>query len=92
MSFPALPMIKIYSVSNGWIVETVDGFIEVHEIPECADDGSREDCTAKADVLQSVLEQLGSGSKHDHFRVRIIVENQRDPDMLDQETVGDDGA
>ena len=92
MSFPAEPMIRIYSAMNGWIVEIVDGPAEVYEIPECARDGSVEECTAKAAVLWSVLEQLGSGSKHDHFRVRIIVENQRDPDMLDQETVGDDGA
>jgi len=92
MSFPAAPIMRIYSVSNGWIVETVDGPAEVHEIPECADDGSQEECTAKAGVLWSVLEQLGCGSKHHDFRVRVIINDQRETDALGQETAGDDGT
>ena len=68
------PAVRVWVTENGFIVKCADR-VTVHEQGEC-DPAGPENSTA--DMLRAVLEGVGHiGTKHDPFRVRVNVIDQR---------------
>jgi hypothetical protein len=66
--------LTIQPATNGWIVRYADAVDVVEEVEMGEDSEAR----TTARLLWTVLDMLGlSGSKHDHYRVRVAVMNQQ---------------
>jgi hypothetical protein len=82
--------VTIDTADNGLIVrskqDSLSNQIDVYEVPEIYDAGDRQKLALEAvqSAIYRVMEHLGVlGSKHDNFRLRVIVEDQRDPNDLE---------
>ena len=74
----------VYSAINGFIIECPSDYggtsgkprYYITELPDCSPDSSKE-LEAVKDILYNLLDLLGyMGSKHDRYRIRIVVEDQ----------------